>query len=84
MLNLFQVFVACVTEKYSKSKNCRKEVSLADSLEKTIVPLLREGTWPVEGPMAVNFTRLIYVNCKEGLTDEKLSEVVENIKANTH
>ena len=83
MLNLFQVFVACVTKKYSESDPCADEVALAAKLKKKIVPLLLEGTWPVGGEMSVHFARLKYVKCKEGLTDEKLRKVVEDVKANT-
>ena len=81
MFNLFQVFVACVTKKYTKSSYCRKEVTLAAELKKKIVPLLFEKPWPVEGPMALHFTELIYVKCEKGLTKEKLSEIVENLKS---
>ena len=81
MFNLFQVFVACVTKKYTASPNCRKEVALAAQLKKKIVPLLFEKPWPVEGPMALHFTELKYLNCEEGLTKKKLLEIVKNIRS---
>lgn len=60
------VMLSCVTSKYSKSANCRREVSLADAIKKPIIPLLLEKmTWPPEGPMAMVFTQLLYINfCK--------------------
>ena len=36
------VVISCVTEKYGLSANCRKEVALADSINKPIIPLLLE------------------------------------------
>ena len=75
MLNLFQLFVACVTEKYIQSDFCRREVALADALKKRMVPLLFGGvTWPVVGPMSLPFTELGYVNCSKGLVNEKLRQ----------
>jgi hypothetical protein len=49
--------LACVTPKYTISINCRREMSLADALKKTIVPLYLEetSTWPPPGPMAFVF-----------------------------
>ena len=56
--------LACVTPKYTKSINCRREMSLADALTKPIVPLLLEdtGTWPPSGPMALVFTDKPYLD----------------------
>ena len=55
--------MSCITTKYSLSANCRREVSLADALKKPIVPLLLERiSWPPEGPMALVFTQLLYIN----------------------
>ena len=84
---LFQVFVACVTLEYTKSTPCKSEVALAVLLNKTIVPLrFKEVPWPVEGSMSLPFAELLYVNCREGLTPEKLREIVETInhKVNTN
>ena len=59
--------VACVTPKYIKSINCRREMSLADALNKPIVPLLLEdtGTWPPSGPMALIFTGKPYLDFRQ-------------------
>ena len=55
--------VSCVTQKYSLSANCRREVSLADALKKPIIPLLLEQMkWPPDGPMSMVFTELLFIN----------------------
>ncbi|XP_019627123.1 PREDICTED: uncharacterized protein LOC109471996 isoform X4 [Branchiostoma belcheri] len=58
-----KVVISCVTPKYTESANCRNEVALAHSLKKTIVPVLLEKTaWPPEGPMAMPFAQLLYID----------------------
>eukprot|EP00058_Branchiostoma_floridae_P010496 XP_002595984.1 hypothetical protein BRAFLDRAFT_96757 [Branchiostoma floridae] len=58
-----KVVISCVTPKYTESDNCRNEVALAHSLRKTIVPVLLENTaWPPEGPMAMPFAQLLYID----------------------
>ena len=53
---------SCLTPKYTKSANCRREVSLADALKKPVIPLLlEEMTWPPEGPMSMVFSELLYI-----------------------
>ncbi|CAF4705066.1 unnamed protein product, partial [Rotaria sp. Silwood2] len=49
--------LSCVTPKYTKSMNCRREMALSDALQKPIIPLLLEeaSTWPPAGPMAMVF-----------------------------
>lgn len=56
--------LACVTPKYTISINCRREMSLADALKKTIVPLYLEetSTWPPPGPMAFVFIDKPYID----------------------
>ena len=55
--------VSCITQKYSLSANCRREVSLADALKKPIIPLLLEQMkWPPDGPMSMVFTELLFIN----------------------
>ena len=45
-----QVFIAVVTGDYHSSKNCNKEIALADSLGKPIIPVLFEPVnWPPQG-----------------------------------
>ena len=58
-----KVVLTCVTQKYSFSANCRREVSLADALKKPIIPLLLEKIdWPPTGPMSMVFTQLLFIN----------------------
>ncbi|XP_060062568.1 uncharacterized protein LOC132543123 [Ylistrum balloti] len=58
-----KVVLSCVTTKYTLSANCRREVSLADSLKKPMVPLLLEKMdWPPAGPMSMVFTQLLFIN----------------------
>ena len=59
--------VSCITQKYSLSANCRREVSLADALKKPIIPLMLEQIkWPPDGPMSMVFTELLYINFYRG------------------
>ncbi|KAK0070210.1 hypothetical protein Bpfe_000193 [Biomphalaria pfeifferi] len=58
-----KVVLSCVTQKYSLSANCRREVSLTDALKKPMIPLLMEKmTWPPSGPMSMVMTQLVYIN----------------------
>ncbi|XP_052101979.1 uncharacterized protein LOC127735734 [Mytilus californianus] len=58
-----KVVLTCITQKYSLSANCRREVSLADALKKPIIPLLLEKMdWPPSGPMSMVFTQLLFIN----------------------
>ncbi|XP_033729321.1 uncharacterized protein LOC117318445, partial [Pecten maximus] len=58
-----KVILSCVTTKYSLSANCRREVSLGDSLKKPMIPLLLEKIdWPPAGPMSMVFTQLLFIN----------------------
>jgi hypothetical protein len=56
--------LACVSPKYIVSINCRREMSLADALKKTIVPVYLEATptWPPPGPMSMVFTDKPYLD----------------------
>lgn len=59
--------LACVSPKYTKSINCRREMALADALKKPIFPLLLEetGTWPPSGPMAMVFAEKPYIDFRQ-------------------
>ncbi|CAC5411110.1 unnamed protein product [Mytilus coruscus] len=58
-----KVVLTIITQKYSLSANCRREVSLADALKKPIIPLLLEKMdWPPSGPMSMVFTQLLFIN----------------------
>jgi len=56
--------ISCVTPKYTKSINCRREMALSDALKKPIIPLLLEETssWPPAGPMAMVFAEKVYID----------------------
>jgi hypothetical protein len=56
--------VSCVTTKYGLSANCRKEIALADALQKPIIPVLleRDMKYPPAGPMAPTLSLLKYVD----------------------
>ena len=72
--------VSCITQKYSLSANCRREISLADALKKPIIPLMLEQMkWPPDGPMSMVFTELLYINF---FSDEKVQMVWKGEKAN--
>ncbi|XP_071509003.1 uncharacterized protein [Diadema antillarum] len=83
-----KVVVSCVTPKYALSANCRREVSLSDTLQKPIVPLLmKQMPWPPEGPMSMSFTQLLYIDftkeaSQANFDDEKFDELVLKIQEN--
>ncbi|XP_033738373.1 uncharacterized protein LOC117325949 isoform X2 [Pecten maximus] len=85
-----KIVLSCVTTKYAVSANCRREVSLADSLKKPVVPLLlEEMQWPPSGPMSMVFTQLLFINFyrdedvqmtwKGDKFDELLSKVTDHV-----
>ncbi|XP_035692169.1 protein tirA-like isoform X5 [Branchiostoma floridae] len=58
-----KVVISCVTPNYTKSDSCQNEVELAYRLKKPLVPVLLEKTaWPPEGPMAMPFAQLLYID----------------------
>nr|XP_054756668.1 uncharacterized protein LOC129262561 [Lytechinus pictus] len=73
-----KVVLCMVTEKYSNSENCNKEVNLANLLNKPIIPVLIDHTkWPPEGAMSMLFAQLLYIqfyNDKEYVRGEKFWE----------
>ena len=82
------VVISCVTEKYSLSANCRKEVSLANSVGKPIIPLLLQPNYayPPAGPMGPILASLPYIDFTENLDEQNswtgvhFKELVENLK----
>jgi hypothetical protein len=57
-----KVIVCCVTEQYAQSPNCNREVNLAVTLGKPIIPLLVEKmSWPPPGAMGPIFSEYIFV-----------------------
>ena len=72
--------IACVTPKYTKSVNCRREMALSDALAKPIIPLLLEDTvsWPPPGPMSLVFAEKQFIDFRPSALDAER----ENIWAN--
>ncbi|XP_077997674.1 uncharacterized protein LOC144450813 [Glandiceps talaboti] len=81
-----KVIISCCTSKYALSANCRREVSLADTLHKPLIPLLLEPmTWPPEGPMSLPFTQLLYIDftnerSQTNFDDAKFEELLQQIR----
>lgn len=54
-----KVVVSCVTTKYSKSDNCKREVSLATAVSAPIIPLkIEDVPYPPSGPMGPALTNI--------------------------
>ncbi|XP_069127352.1 uncharacterized protein [Argopecten irradians] len=85
-----KIMLSCVTTKYIVSANCRREMTLADSLKKPVVSLLLENmTWPPTGPMSTVFTQfpLIEFNQEEDIQmtwtgirfEDLLDQIMEHV-----
>ena len=79
--------ISCVTTKYGLSANCRKEIALADSLSKTIIPLLLEQNmkYPPAGPMAPTLSVIKHIdysdpNLQAAWEGDPFLELVERMK----
>ena len=79
ILSIFSTFVtctfqlSCITPKYLQSENCLKELTMAESLRKPIVPiLLRFSSWPPEGA-SVAVRRILSKYTPIDLSTEKLT-----------
>ncbi|NP_001161599.1 neuralized PATS1 [Saccoglossus kowalevskii] len=60
-----KVVIACMTPKYIVSHNCNREISLADSISKPIIPIMYQRIpWPPPGRMSLIFSHLLYVQMK--------------------
>ncbi|CAG5127518.1 unnamed protein product, partial [Candidula unifasciata] len=60
-----KVVIACITPKYTASHLCNRELWLADTLQKPIIPVLMENTgWPPPGGMSVILSQLVFINMK--------------------
>ncbi len=66
------IVISCITPKYMQSDNCIKDLTLAESLSKPIIPvMLRFCPWPPEG--APNPVRKILIKHSPiDLSNEKL------------
>lgn len=69
-----------MTQKYCLSEICQREVTLADSLRKPIIPLLFEDiAWPPAGQLALIFVKLLYIKMVPGLEalrSDKFNEIL--------
>ena len=64
--------VSCVTTKYGLSANCRKELMLANSIGKPIIPILLEQmTYPPSGPMALVLSTIKYVDFTKDMSEQE-------------
>lgn len=82
------VVISCVTTKYGLSVNCRKEIALADSLGKPIIPILMDRglRYPPPGPMAPTLSVLKYLDFSHKEDNEiwegdGLKFLLENLKS---
>lgn len=82
-----KVVICCVTKRYCVSEMCQREVTLADTLRKPIIPVLFEFIdWPPPGQLALIFAKLLYIDMSQGPTgsfpEDKLQELF--LKVNGH
>ncbi len=80
--------ISCVTLKYSLSANCRKEIALADSISKPIIPILLESiNYPPSGPMSPTLSVLKYIDFNKDLNEQEtwngasFKELLERMKS---
>lgn len=75
--------LSCLTKAYSKSSVCKQEVGLAEKLKKPIIPLIFEEHLPPElaEGMGLSFSRLLYIKCINGLSTEKINDVLKAIRS---
>lgn len=62
---IFQVCIACITPKYVVSHHCNRELNLADTLTKPIIPVMYGRVmWPPPGGMSLILSPLVYIDMK--------------------
>ena len=64
---------------------CQREMTLADTLRKPIIPLLFEFIdWPPAGQLALIFAKLLYIDMSQrsesNFPDDKMKELILKIK----
>ena len=63
---------------------CQREVTLADTLKKPIIPLLFEFIdWPPAGQLALIFTKLLYIDMSQTrghFAEDKLQELFRKVR----
>ena len=65
-LRAADVVVCCVTERFTVSATCRREVQLADTLGKPVALLMLEAiNWPSPGPIGMTLANTPYIQCSD-------------------
>lgn len=64
---------------------CQREMTLADTLRKPVIPLLFEFIdWPPAGQLALIFAKLLYIDMSQrpegNFPDDKMKELILKIK----
>lgn len=77
--------ICCVTKRYCMSEMCQREVTLADTLRKPIIPVLFEFIdWPPPGQLALIFAKLLYIDTSQlpydSFPEDKLQELFQKVK----
>ena len=76
--------VSCITKKYCQSKNCKREMTLADQQGKHVIPLkCEEMDLAHQGGLSLIFSGRIYIKMTQGLghiPQDKFEELVQKIK----
>ena len=67
------------------SEMCQREVTLADTLRKPIIPVLFEFIdWPPPGQLALIFAKLLYIDMSQlpsdSFPEDKLQELFQKVK----
>ncbi|KAI1290090.1 Protein maternal effect lethal 26 [Halotydeus destructor] len=58
-----KVVICCLSPRYAASRTCTREITLADVLQKPILPIILEATpWPPPGPLAIILSSLVYID----------------------
>ena len=76
------LMLSCISQEYSRSVNCRREVVLATELKKPILPLIVDQSqfkhWPPTGPMGPLLSGKLYVDLKQPQCLTQVSEGMQN------
>ncbi|XP_074655014.1 uncharacterized protein LOC141908741 [Tubulanus polymorphus] len=75
---------ACVccfmTNKYQDSKNCKRELTYADSQEKTIIPAMTEPSWKATGWLGIITAGLLWIDFRnESNLDTRIDSLAKEI-----
>jgi len=75
-----QVFIACCSNQYGVSVNCKREVNLACDRKKLIIPTLigKCDPWPPKGEMGPLLAGKIYIDLS---TEENFNKNIEQLIA---